>query len=107
MRARRRHAEHELSHSFKTLELADGTTFLGQYTACDGKKGYKDDETVPQDSKCPTFAACVLTVDNERWRGVPFLLSAGKGLDERLCEVRSCLRVKPATGLLWVGFGGL
>ena len=39
------------------------------------------------------FAACVLSVDNERWAGVPFLLSAGKGLDERLCELR--IRFKP------------
>lgn len=29
-----------------------------------------------------------LRVDNERWQGVPFLMSAGKGLDERLAEVR-------------------
>jgi glucose-6-phosphate 1-dehydrogenase len=27
-------------------------------------------------------------VDNDRWRGVPFLFRAGKGLDERLAEVR-------------------
>ena len=47
-----------------------------------GKAGYLQDDTVPADSRCPTFAACVLTVDSERWRGVPFLLSAGKGLDE-------------------------
>ena len=47
------------------------------------EKGYLDDATVPQTSKCATFAACVLSVDNERWSGVPFLLSAGKGLDER------------------------
>ena len=82
-----------LLESVRTLELKDGTTFLGQFTACNGQKGYLQDETVPRDSKCPTFAACVLTVDNERWRGVPFLLSAGKGLDERLCEFR--IRFKP------------
>ena len=27
-------------------------------------------------------------VDNERWRGVPFLFTAGKGMDERVCELR-------------------
>ena len=48
---------------------------------------------MPAGSRCPTFAACVLAVDNERWRGVPFLLSAGKGLDERLCELRVRLRL--------------
>ena len=25
---------------------------------------YLDDETVPKDSRCPTFAACVLAVDS-------------------------------------------
>ena len=49
--------------------------------------GYLDDETVPKDSRCPTFASLLLQVDNTRWRGVPFLMTAGKGLDERLCEV--------------------
>lgn len=67
--------------------------FLGQFGPSGGNRGYLDDETVPRGSRCPTFAACVLRVDNERWRGVPFLLSAGKGLDERLCELR--IRFRP------------
>ena len=50
---------------------------------------YLDDDTVPKDSRCPTFASLLLQVDNTRWRGVPFLMTAGKGLDERLCEVRA------------------
>ena len=56
---------------------------LGQYEAAetkDGKKpGYLDDETVPKDSKCPTFAATVLHINSPRWEGVPFILKAGKG----------------------------
>jgi hypothetical protein len=35
-----------------------------------GEPGYADDPTVPQDSRCPTFAMCVLYVQNERWDGV-------------------------------------
>ena len=88
-------AKVELLKAVKTLELKDGTTFLGQFTACDGQKGYLDDDTVPRHSKCATFASCVLTVENDRWRGVPFLLSAGKGLDERLCEFRIRFRPQP------------
>ena len=88
-------AKVELLRAVKTLSFADGTTMLGQYTACNGKPGYLDDPGVPKGSRCPTFAACVLTVDNERWRGVPFLLSAGKGLDERLCEFRVRFRPQP------------
>ncbi|KAJ2354559.1 Glucose-6-phosphate 1-dehydrogenase, partial [Coemansia sp. RSA 2610] len=60
------------------IQLED--TLLGQYVAStDGSKpGYKDDDTVPQDSITPTFAQCVLHVDNDRWRGVPWVIKAGK-----------------------------
>ena len=56
---------------------------IGQYSAADGKPGYKDDDTVPKDSNCPTFAALTLWVNNERWSGVPFILKAGKGEQQR------------------------
>ena len=52
---------------------------LGQYVAANGKPGYLDDETVPRDSVCPTFAATTLWINNPRWEGVPFILKAGKG----------------------------
>lgn len=56
---------------------------IGQYgKSLDGSKpGYKEDETVPQDSRCATFASMVAYVKNERWEGVPFILKAGKGDD--------------------------
>ena len=81
-------AKVELLQRVRAPEAARGEVFLGQFTAGRGERGYLDDDTVPAGSRCPTFAACVLSVDNDRWRGVPFLLSAGKGLDERLCELR-------------------
>ena len=40
---------------------------LGQYAAAGGKPGYLEDDTVPNDSKTPTFATCVLHIRNERW----------------------------------------
>jgi glucose-6-phosphate 1-dehydrogenase len=54
---------------------------LGQYVASeDGSKpGYLDDKTVPRGSNTPTYAACVLYIENERWAGVPWILKAGKG----------------------------
>jgi glucose-6-phosphate 1-dehydrogenase len=52
---------------------------LGQYVAANGKPGYLDDETVPPNSFCPTFAATTLWIHNPRWEGVPFILKAGKG----------------------------
>lgn len=54
-------------------------TLLGQYVAANGKPGYLDDDTVPKNSVCPTFAATVLWIKNPRWDGVPFILKAGKG----------------------------
>jgi glucose-6-phosphate 1-dehydrogenase len=30
-------------------------------------------------------------VNNERWSGVPFILKAGKALNERKTEVRACV----------------
>lgn len=51
---------------------------LGQYTAGNGMPGYLDDEGVPKDSVTPTFAMCVLHIENDRWSGVPFILKAGK-----------------------------
>eukprot|EP00928_Gymnodinium_smaydae_P061690 TRINITY_DN45720_c0_g1_i1.p1 TRINITY_DN45720_c0_g1~~TRINITY_DN45720_c0_g1_i1.p1 ORF type:complete len:607 (+),score=75.70 TRINITY_DN45720_c0_g1_i1:50-1870(+) len=62
--------------------------------------GYLDDSTVPAGSRCPTYAAVVLKVDDPRWQGVPFLMRAGKGLDERLAEVRVTFKEKPFNALV-------
>ncbi len=60
---------------------------LGQYTAANDHPAYTDDDTVADDSLTPTFAAAVLRIDNERWQGIPFYLSAGKGLNEKTTEI--------------------
>lgn len=44
------------------------------------------DDGVSDDSKCPTFATCVLFVKNRRWAGVPFIFKAGKALNETKAE---------------------
>ena len=51
--------------------------------------------TVPDDSITPTFAAARLEINNWRWDGVPFLLSAGKGLEEQVAEIRIHFRDVP------------
>jgi len=63
-------------------------TLLGQYVGADGKPGYLEDDTVPRGSVCPTFAATTLWIHNPRWEGVPFILKAGKALNEAKVEVR-------------------
>jgi glucose-6-phosphate 1-dehydrogenase len=84
---------------------------LGQYTAgpkgvAGGQPGYLDDETVPEGSNCPTFAACRLDIRNERWSGVPFVLRAGKALNERSVTVRMQLRDAAAPAGFFGGGGG-
>ena len=89
-------AKVELLRCIETLRLHTKECFLGQFGPSATHPGYLDDETVPSESRCPTFASLLLRVDNTRWRGVPFLMTAGKGVDERLCEVRhgeSCAAV--------------
>jgi glucose-6-phosphate 1-dehydrogenase len=63
---------------------------IGQYTAPpDGSEpGYLEDKTVPKGSKCPTFAAMTLFVRNDRWDGVPFIMKAGKALNEKVVVIR-------------------
>ncbi|KAI0081819.1 glucose-6-phosphate dehydrogenase [Panus rudis PR-1116 ss-1] len=68
--------------------IAREDTLLGQYVSANGKPGYLDDETVPPNSNCPTFAATTLWINNPRWEGVPFILKAGKALNEAKVEIR-------------------
>lgn len=69
---------------------------VGQYTGVGGETpGYLEDPEVPQNSQTPTFAACVMHVDNARWDGVPFLMKAGKALSERKTEIRIQFKSPP------------
>ncbi|CAJ1007668.1 Glucose-6-phosphate dehydrogenase, NAD binding domain [Leishmania naiffi] len=63
---------------------------LGQYTAsADGSiPGYLEDETVPKGSTCPTFAVLRLNINNDRWSGVPFILKAGKAVEQKYVAIR-------------------
>ena len=49
---------------------------LGQY------EGYRQEKDVNPESQTETFAALRLTINNRRWRGVPFYLKTGKNLDK-------------------------
>lgn len=82
----------ELLKCIKPITL-DNCVF-GQYVASNipgnaaSAQGYLDDPTVPKGSKTPTYAMCVVFIDNDRWRGVPFIMQAGKALDEGKVDVR-------------------
>ncbi|KAI0561788.1 glucose-6-phosphate 1-dehydrogenase [Gracilaria domingensis] len=84
--------------SIAPLSAADFAT--GQYAGRDSlSTGYLEDEGVPEDSLTPTFASCVLHLNNARWDGVPFLMRAGKALDERKTEIR--IQFKHVPGALF------
>ncbi|WP_127503041.1 glucose-6-phosphate dehydrogenase [Actinoplanes solisilvae] len=61
--------------------LSPETTVRGQY------EGYRDEPGVPAGSTTETFVATTVTIENERWAGVPFLLRTGKSLPKTATEV--------------------
>jgi glucose-6-phosphate 1-dehydrogenase len=68
----------------------------GQYAAgvVEGHEvsGYRDEKHVAPGSTVETFVAQRAWIDNERWKGVPFFLRAGKRLPHRTTEVAIVLR---------------
>ena len=81
---------------------------LGQYRAATfngvEQPSYVGENAVQKDSRTPTFAAAVLRIDNLRWEGVPFLITAGKALEHRLTEIR--IRFRAVASGLFEGLGG-
>lgn len=75
---------------------------IGQYVGDKDSKdpekqlGYLDDKGVPKDSTTPTYAQTILWINNERWAGVPFILRAGKALNEKKAEIRIQFRDVPS-----------
>ncbi|WHP16065.1 glucose-6-phosphate dehydrogenase [Cellulomonas sp. ES6] len=59
---------------------------LGQF------EGYRDVDGVAEGSRTDTFVAARLWVDNDRWRGVPFLLRTGKRMAVSAQRVTLVLR---------------
>ena len=78
--------------------LQPGDVVRGQYAAGAINRvvvpGYREEDTVPEDSNTETYVAMKLQVDTWRWAGVPFYLRTGKRLRERTTEI--AIRFKPA-----------
>jgi glucose-6-phosphate 1-dehydrogenase len=64
---------------------------LGQYAAgtVNGQAvpAYRAESGVNANSLTPTFAMMKVYLDNWRWQGVPFYLTSGKRLDQKLTEI--------------------
>lgn len=83
----------KLLRNVKPVEPED--CVLGQYVGNGDEPGYLDDPTVPKGSKTPTFASLILKINNDRWADVPFIIKAGKALNERKADIRIQLRQPP------------
>ena len=80
-------AKHRL---LRAVAAADPARYVrGQYA------GYLATPGVAARSTTETFVALELRIDNERWRGVPFYVRAGKYLPVRQTEVRLVFRDQP------------
>jgi glucose-6-phosphate 1-dehydrogenase len=85
-----RNAKAEVLKNMDPIQLEDA--LLGQY------EGYSNDPTITnKDTNCPTYAALRCSIHTPRWEGVPFILQAGKAMDEKIVEVR--VRFKTPTTL--------
>jgi glucose-6-phosphate 1-dehydrogenase len=79
----------KLLNAVEPIEPAD--VVRGQYTSArvDGNSvdAYRDEPHVPTDSQTETFLAARLSINNDRWSGVPFFIRTGKRLPRRLTEL--------------------
>ena len=77
-------AREEVIGCFRPLDPAE--VVLGQYD------GYRDVPGIAPDSTTDTFVAARMWVDNDRWRGVPFLMRTGKRMAGSTQRVSIVLR---------------
>jgi glucose-6-phosphate 1-dehydrogenase len=64
----------------KAAAFADLRPFSPEHAVYGQFEGYRDEDGVASDSRTETFAALRVELDNDRWRGVPFLLRTGKAM---------------------------
>lgn len=82
-------AREEVIGCFRPLTWND--VVVGQY------EGYRDIPGIPSDSRTETFVAARLWIDNDRWKGVPFLLRTGKTMAVSRQRVTAIFK-EPPTG---------
>ena len=81
-------AREDVISAFRPLD-PENDVVLGQFD------GYQDIEGVADNSTTDTFIAARLWIDNDRWRGVPFLLRTGKRMARSAQRVSLVLRRDP------------
>lgn len=63
--------------------------------------GYLSEEGIPESSHTETYAALRLSINNWRWKGVPFYLRSGKRMARRVSEI--AIQFKRPPGILFSG----
>ncbi|XP_069774505.1 GDH/6PGL endoplasmic bifunctional protein [Narcine bancroftii] len=69
-------------------KLSRRSAVIGQYQAYNGEVVQELKKPADYRSNVATFAGIGIFLDSPRWDGVPFILSAGKALDERVGYAR-------------------
>ncbi|XP_070565004.1 GDH/6PGL endoplasmic bifunctional protein-like [Ptychodera flava] len=70
------------------LPLSPESCVLGQYQEYNDQIRAELDKADDFESVTPTYATVAMEINNPRWKGVPFILMAGKMLDEKSSYVR-------------------
>ncbi|NXO81906.1 G6PE protein, partial [Sitta europaea] len=85
-------AQEVVQHKLQVFQalwgLERSSAVLGQYQAYDSQVQEELQEARGYVSTTPTFAGVLIQSHSLRWEGVPFLLTSGKALDERLGYAR-------------------
>jgi glucose-6-phosphate 1-dehydrogenase len=92
-------AREAVFEDFRPLAPRDVT--FGQY------HGYTAHPGVPAHSATETFAAARLWIDNDRWRGVPFLLRSGKAMGLKGQQIGLLFKGGSSLSFSMSGPGGL
>ena len=99
----------KLLRAIQPIELDQWNQFIvrGQYGpgSIDGKQvvGYREEPGVDPKSKTETFIAAKLSIDNWRWKGVPFYLRTGKRLACKDTEIAVTFKKIPHSMFTSVG----
>jgi glucose-6-phosphate 1-dehydrogenase len=79
-------------HDAKASVFADLQPFEPSGAVYGQFAGYREEDGVDPESATETFVALRVAIDNDRWRGVPFLLRTGKAMAESRQVVALTLR---------------
>jgi len=86
-----------------SLDADSGDVVRARYDSglVDGQpvKSYKEEEGIPDESSTETYAALRLSINNWRWKGVPFYIRSGKRMARRASEI--AIQFKRPPGILF------